>query len=503
MVSLLAVQVLRPAPRRARRRPGAPRDAAPRQAGAVHRRRARALRARHPALRAAGRGHRGGRLHRLLRQPTTSPQSSGASRRDRLVSAFGELAAHEDALLDAAAGRSGPAQPRVRVHGTPARRTPTLLLQVEGVEPRAVYEHLVGHGVIAPAGSFYAIEASRHAGLGDTGGVRVGLSPYYDHRRPRPADRRTRSPRCRWVEPAQVRRDRPHWVHDLRAHRRDLADRHGRRPGARGRADPRRHRLRRRAQGLGEVVPRAHQQLDLHPARPPGAAAGQRDRRARGVDLDLGPRHRAVPRRPAPPRHRLRRGRGRADDRPARRRLRDDRPRPGLRRARRDPHVLLRGHHPGDPAHRRRRPLHRHQPRPERAEPAGQAAGDRRRGRADHHRDGAPALLRRQAQPADDAQRPQPPQRPLRDDGDGRRPDGHRHRQWARGRAAHHPGADRLDESRAGRALPLPARPRSSTPSPTWSRASVLDARRIGPLVSAVAAPASARSRRPGRSRSG
>jgi len=32
--------------------------------------------------------------------------------------------------------------------------------------------------VLAPAGSFYALEASRHAGLGDAGGVRVGLSPY-------------------------------------------------------------------------------------------------------------------------------------------------------------------------------------------------------------------------------------------------------------------------------------------------------------------------------------
>ena len=39
-------------------------------------------------------------------------------------------------------------------------------------------EALAAEGVIAPAGSFYALEASRHAGLGDAGGVRVGLSPY-------------------------------------------------------------------------------------------------------------------------------------------------------------------------------------------------------------------------------------------------------------------------------------------------------------------------------------
>jgi cysteine desulfurase family protein (TIGR01976 family) len=101
----------------------------------------------------------------------------GASRRERLVSAFGAIAAHEDALLSrllVGLDQLG----HVRVHGTPASRTPTLLLHVDGLEPRAVYEHLAAEGVIAPAGSFYAIEASRHAGLGDAGGVRVGLSPY-------------------------------------------------------------------------------------------------------------------------------------------------------------------------------------------------------------------------------------------------------------------------------------------------------------------------------------
>ena len=32
----------------------------------------------------------------------------------------------------------------------------------------------------APAGSFYAIEASRRLGLGDGGALRVGLAPYVD-----------------------------------------------------------------------------------------------------------------------------------------------------------------------------------------------------------------------------------------------------------------------------------------------------------------------------------
>ena len=39
---------------------------------------------------------------------------------------------------------------------------------------------LAAQGVAAPAGSFYAIEASRHLGLGDRGAVRAGLAPYTD-----------------------------------------------------------------------------------------------------------------------------------------------------------------------------------------------------------------------------------------------------------------------------------------------------------------------------------
>jgi selenocysteine lyase/cysteine desulfurase len=34
--------------------------------------------------------------------------------------------------------------------------------------------------VNAPAGAFYALEASRRLGLGDTGALRVGLAPYVD-----------------------------------------------------------------------------------------------------------------------------------------------------------------------------------------------------------------------------------------------------------------------------------------------------------------------------------
>ena len=60
-----------------------------------------------------------------------------------------------------------------------AHRTPTLLLGMGGREQEA-YAFLAERGVNAPAGSFYALEASRRLGLGDTGALRVGLAPYVD-----------------------------------------------------------------------------------------------------------------------------------------------------------------------------------------------------------------------------------------------------------------------------------------------------------------------------------
>jgi selenocysteine lyase/cysteine desulfurase len=43
-----------------------------------------------------------------------------------------------------------------------------------------VSAHLASLDIAAPSGSFYAIEPSRRLGLGDAGGLRVGLAPYND-----------------------------------------------------------------------------------------------------------------------------------------------------------------------------------------------------------------------------------------------------------------------------------------------------------------------------------
>ncbi|MFF0506547.1 cysteine desulfurase-like protein [Streptomyces fimicarius] len=103
----------------------------------------------------------------------------GAGRRERLRSAYAAIDAHETALrvtIEKAVRELG----GVTVRSRAAERTPTLLLTFEGRDAADAYRALARSGVHAPAGSFYALEASRHLGLGDTGGLRVGLSAYND-----------------------------------------------------------------------------------------------------------------------------------------------------------------------------------------------------------------------------------------------------------------------------------------------------------------------------------
>ena len=100
------------------------------------------------------------------------------SRRERLAASMQAVEAHEDALrveLEAALEELP-----VTLYSRAAQRTPTLLLTIAGVAPSDAHRFLADRGVNAPAGSFYAIEPSRRLGLGDAGGLRVGLAPYND-----------------------------------------------------------------------------------------------------------------------------------------------------------------------------------------------------------------------------------------------------------------------------------------------------------------------------------
>ena len=105
--------------------------------------------------------------------------SAAGSRRDRLRSSLAAVEAHEDELRDQLETQLAQLA-GVVIYSRAARRTPTLLLSVDGYDPAAVHVHMADRGVNAPAGSFYALEASRTLGLGDDGAVRLGIAPYTD-----------------------------------------------------------------------------------------------------------------------------------------------------------------------------------------------------------------------------------------------------------------------------------------------------------------------------------
>lgn len=104
--------------------------------------------------------------------------SATGSRRERLAHSQDEVHAHELELrgrLEDGFARLGD---RVVVHSRAADRTPTLFLTFPGRRSADVAEGLLARDVLAPAGSFYALEPFRALGLDDDGGVRVGLAAY-------------------------------------------------------------------------------------------------------------------------------------------------------------------------------------------------------------------------------------------------------------------------------------------------------------------------------------
>ncbi|MGO1973345.1 MAG: cysteine desulfurase-like protein [Propionibacteriaceae bacterium] len=102
---------------------------------------------------------------------------ASGKRRDQLTASFDLIAEHDQALLERL--DSGlRAIPGVRIFSAAVRRTSTTLFNVDGHDSSDLSDHLASRGVNAPASSFYAIEASRHLGLGGTGAIRAGIAPY-------------------------------------------------------------------------------------------------------------------------------------------------------------------------------------------------------------------------------------------------------------------------------------------------------------------------------------
>ena len=130
----------------------------------------------HAALRADGRHDR---RRRLPRRPGARRRRGRGSRRERVLASMAALEEHEDRLRDRL--EEGLATlPGVTLHSRAARRTPTLLLTFAGHDAAAT-SGVPGRARRQRAGRlFYAYEASRRLGLGDDGGLRVGLAPYTD-----------------------------------------------------------------------------------------------------------------------------------------------------------------------------------------------------------------------------------------------------------------------------------------------------------------------------------
>ena len=106
-------------------------------------------------------------------------EDAAESRRERLAASYAALHEHEDSLR--ARLEEGLADlPGATLWSRAARRTPTLLATFEGHAASDLTRALAADRVLAPSGNFYALEASRHLGLGDAGGLRMGIAPYTD-----------------------------------------------------------------------------------------------------------------------------------------------------------------------------------------------------------------------------------------------------------------------------------------------------------------------------------
>ena len=100
-------------------------------------------------------------------------------RRAALRTSMAAVHEHEDGLRARIEKGLGEL-PGVRVRSRAGARTPTLLVTFDDRDPLAAHRFLAERRVSAPSGSFYALEASRRLGLGDTGSLRIGLAPYVD-----------------------------------------------------------------------------------------------------------------------------------------------------------------------------------------------------------------------------------------------------------------------------------------------------------------------------------
>jgi len=105
---------------------------------------------------------------------------SGGSRRDRLVAAHHDIDEHERRLRGRIEAGITELGDRIRLHSVAADRTPTLFLTFPGRDAVDAYRSFAERGILAPAGSFYALEPFRALRLDVDAGLRIGLAAYND-----------------------------------------------------------------------------------------------------------------------------------------------------------------------------------------------------------------------------------------------------------------------------------------------------------------------------------
>ena len=102
---------------------------------------------------------------------------SEGDRRERVLTSMVALEDYED-VLHARMREGLESIPGIHLYSNAKHRTPTETFTIEGHNSDGISAFLAERGVNAPASNFYALEVSRWLGLGDAGGVRVGLAPY-------------------------------------------------------------------------------------------------------------------------------------------------------------------------------------------------------------------------------------------------------------------------------------------------------------------------------------
>lgn len=113
-----------------------------------------------------------------ITDPDAGPVDPGVGRRAALAASMDAIHAHESALLERLSAGLGTFGDAVVGHSRAADRTPTLLLSLPGRRTEDASAFLAERDVLAPAGSFYAVEPFRRLGIDDDGGLRIGLAPY-------------------------------------------------------------------------------------------------------------------------------------------------------------------------------------------------------------------------------------------------------------------------------------------------------------------------------------